>query len=352
MKKSVVSILSLVVGVLLTVALAYYIGLEKIVGLFSHIKLIFLIFFLITSFFIMFLRVIKWKFVLESHGIEIPFWNLFMYRIAGMAVSYLTPSAHVGGEPVRAYLVSKHGVDFNEAISSVIIDKAIELTLDGLFTVIFITIIVFTFHFSIFLKLFLLFNVLLITFLISLFYIRTINGKGFFVYFYEKLKLNKIKALRKYHENLVKLDSKTMELFYKTKHYFKLAFAVHLLAWLLSVVEYQLILLMFGFKVSWITAFIVYAGVGFAYVVPLPGALGILELVQSIVAKITKLPLQTSFGVGFVVRARDGIWTLIGVLYLYFAKVNITSKFLGRKNNRTKKKVSNNNRGKNEKTRD
>ncbi len=323
MNKNIKPLISLVVGTLITIALAYYIGLGKIVNIFLHVKLIYIIFFTITSAVIMFLRVVKWKLILESHDIDVSIRNLFMYRLAGFAVSYLTPSAHIGGEPVRAYFVSKKAkVNFNKAFSSVIIDKAIELTLDGFFTVMFTLIVLAFFKIPLLIKLFFYFNLILITSLILLFYVRTINGKGFFTFFFDNLRLSKIRFLKKYEKQVRSIDKTISELFYHSKYYLHLAFLMHFLAWILSLVEFQLILMMFGFRISWINAFMVYAGVGLAYLIPIPGALGILEVIQSFVAQITKLPIQTSFAVSFVVRARDGIWTIIGVLYLYFVKIN------------------------------
>ena len=336
MKQSLSLTLSLLFGLALIAVLAKYIGLDKVISVF-RINKVYLILFLITSFTIMFLRVLKWKFILESHQIKVPFGNLFMYRIAGFAVSYLTPSAHIGGEPVRAYLLSKHNVDITKAFSSVVIDKAIELTLNGAFTVAFFALILLKFHFNIFLKYFLLLNLILIFFLIVLFYVRTINGKGFFMFFYHLLRLYKIKRIRKFRERIQKIDENNTTLFYQSRYYFPLAFTTHLLAWLLSILEYQLILLMFGFKVSLINAFMVYAGTGFAYLIPLPGALGILEAVQSLIAQFTGLPTQLSFGVSFIVRARDGFWTLLGVVYLYFLKINLISQVLSGKFKLSKK---------------
>ncbi len=326
MSKKIKPLISFLIGTIITIILAYYVGLGKIINIFLHVKLIYIIFFTITSIVIMFLRVIKWRLILESHDIDIPMLDLFMYRLAGFAVSYLTPSAHIGGEPVRAYFVSKKAkVDFNKAFSSVIIDKAIELTLDGFFTVVFTLIVLAFFKIPLAIKLFFYFNLILITFLILLFYVRTINGKGFFTFFFTTLKLGRIKFLKKYEKKVKKIDKTITELFYYSKYYLHLAFLMHFLAWILSLVEFQLILMMFGFRISWINAFMVYAGVGLAYLIPIPGALGILEVIQSFVAQITKLPIQTSFAVSFVVRARDGIWTIIGVLYLYFKGVNFNN---------------------------
>ncbi|NIA03809.1 MAG: hypothetical protein GWP09_00480, partial [Nitrospiraceae bacterium] len=69
MKQSLSLTLSLLVGLIITAILAKYIGISKVISIFK-INKIYLILFLITSFTIMFLRVLKWKFILESHQIK------------------------------------------------------------------------------------------------------------------------------------------------------------------------------------------------------------------------------------------------------------------------------------------
>ena len=50
--------------------------------------------------------------------------HLFKIRLAGEAVNYVTPTAWVGGEPVKAHLLSKrYGIPFSDGIASVVIAK-------------------------------------------------------------------------------------------------------------------------------------------------------------------------------------------------------------------------------------
>ena len=50
--------------------------------------------------------------------------HLFRARLAGEAVNYVTPTAWIGGEPVKAYLLSKrYGVPLADGMASVVIAK-------------------------------------------------------------------------------------------------------------------------------------------------------------------------------------------------------------------------------------
>ena len=50
--------------------------------------------------------------------------QLFRTRLAGEALNYVTPTAWVGGEPVKAYLLSaRHGVPVTDGMASVVVAK-------------------------------------------------------------------------------------------------------------------------------------------------------------------------------------------------------------------------------------
>jgi putative membrane protein len=68
--------------------------------------------------------------VIDAEGWRVTFarmppsrWLLFRVRLAGEAVNTITPTAYLGGEPVKAYLLGKSGVPVGEAATSVILAK-------------------------------------------------------------------------------------------------------------------------------------------------------------------------------------------------------------------------------------
>ena len=66
---------------------------------------------------------LSWKVLLSSLGIR-PGWSrLFGALASGFAVSYLTPSAYLGGEPVRVILVGKEGVPLTEVTATVVVER-------------------------------------------------------------------------------------------------------------------------------------------------------------------------------------------------------------------------------------
>jgi glycosyltransferase 2 family protein len=64
-----------------------------------------------------------WKVTLGPTAKEVPFWRLLAIRTAGEVVNMTTPTAYVGGEPLKAYLLRKHHVSMVEGLASVVIAK-------------------------------------------------------------------------------------------------------------------------------------------------------------------------------------------------------------------------------------
>ena len=65
-----------------------------------------------------------WRYAFSRQHQTAPWRSLFLARMAGEAVNYVTPLAWVGGEPVKAYLLAKrHGVPMTAGVSSVVIAK-------------------------------------------------------------------------------------------------------------------------------------------------------------------------------------------------------------------------------------
>lgn len=64
-----------------------------------------------------------WKVTLGPSGRTVPFWRLLVIRTAGEVVNMTTPTAYVGGEPLKAYLLRKYNVPMVEGLASVVIAK-------------------------------------------------------------------------------------------------------------------------------------------------------------------------------------------------------------------------------------
>ncbi len=67
---------------------------------------------------------LSWFLLLRGAGIALPWKKVLSPMLAGSAVTYLTPSAYVGGEPVRVYWVAKEtGVSLARVAATVLVER-------------------------------------------------------------------------------------------------------------------------------------------------------------------------------------------------------------------------------------
>lgn len=77
-----------------------------------------------------------WRHTLGRHVHRIRFGRLFMTRMAGEAVNFTTPAAYLGGEPVKAYMLSRHNIPLVDGLASVVTAKTTMTLAEVLFIVI------------------------------------------------------------------------------------------------------------------------------------------------------------------------------------------------------------------------
>ena len=145
MRKKLVAAASVVIGVLLFVIVLAFAGFDQIIEPFRKFSLSYLALFLLATAVLHAISTWRWSAVLKYQGLKVPFLLLLRYRIIGTAISYLTPAARVGGEPVRGFLLKKKlGIKAGHTYSSVLIEMSLGMSIDAvLMSVILISMLLF-----------------------------------------------------------------------------------------------------------------------------------------------------------------------------------------------------------------
>ena len=115
--------LLLVLGLLTLGFLVWHIGPGRIYDAAAQLGPVALLVLLIPSVIMYVIEAYGWKITLGPSAKDIPFWRVLAIRTAGEVVNMTTPTAYVGGEPLKAYLLKKHNVPMVEGLASVIIAK-------------------------------------------------------------------------------------------------------------------------------------------------------------------------------------------------------------------------------------
>jgi uncharacterized protein (TIRG00374 family) len=266
-----------------------------------------------VSFFTFFSYALRWKIVLAAYDKKVAFITLLRQTIAAFAVSYLTPAARLGGEPLRAYMLKKEvGIDLKTGTSSIIMDKFVELFgsamfgVLGLFLLMYIPGITLTFK--------LLFTGLII-FTISvllIFYHRTVTGRGSFSSLFNLFRLYKITKWKNFVSVLKDIEKKLEYFFVHHKKAFFLSSASYLIYTVLIILEMKFLLLSFGVNASLMTIVISLTLIGACNFIPVPAALGFLEAGQTSLFAALQGEGSIGFALSLLLRMRHLFFVAVG----------------------------------------
>jgi uncharacterized protein (TIRG00374 family) len=257
------------------------------------------------------LDTLGWRFAFRRD--EVPFSTLFSARLAGEAFNLTTPTASVGGEAVKAWLV-RHHVDTAEGFTSVIVAKTTITIAQGLLLVVGLPCAWFLLpHDSPLLRA-----------MVWLLVIEVLAVGGFvFVQMNGALGsggriLGRFRVLARMAGGLARVDDSLAQFYRREPVRLTLSIFFHFLGWLLSALEVWVMLNFLGIEVSLLTATLIEAfstAVRFATFM-VPASIGALE--GGHVAMFVALGLGASAGMSFSIvrRIREAAWIGVGFLAL------------------------------------
>ena len=183
-KRTLSILASVLFGVILIVVIFFKYPFREVISTFTNFTPTLVLLYLIVSVLIMVTLSFRWKVILNALGHKIAFYKLF-----GYSISYITPSAKVGGEPVRAALLKRRGLSFKEGLSSVVIDKTLELSISAFFFIAGVLLLVVAYAIPGEVLTVLIILSLIFLILVWIFYARILKGKPVFAPLFKLFRL-------------------------------------------------------------------------------------------------------------------------------------------------------------------
>lgn len=159
--------------------------------------------------------------------------------------------------------------------------------------------------------------------LIILFNYRMLRGKKVFQHVFRFLRLNKLKKLNNFEKKLESVEALVIKFYHKDTKYFYQAMGICLLSWLLMFAEYKIAGLMVGENLTVAQSFLIFSFVGMAYIMPVPMGLGTLEASQVSAFSIIGLGAAPGLALSFLVRLKDFLIAIIGIIVLTIHGISI-----------------------------
>jgi glycosyltransferase 2 family protein len=258
---------------------------------------------------VMLFDTLGWRFAFRRD--RIPFGVLIVTRLAGEAFNIVTPTAAMGGEVVKAWLL-RDRAPLDESVPSVIIAKTTITIAQGLFLLLGVGLAALTLRGSPLLAGMEWLLGLEVLALGAFIVMQTRGLVGWSARVLARLGVRRLGA----SATVARVDEALADFYARRPGRLGLSIVFHLVAWLLGSLEAWLILSFLGLGVSLATATVIEAfgtGVRFATFL-VPASLGAQE--GGYVVTFLALGLGTAEGVSFglVRRIRELAWVAIGLL--------------------------------------
>jgi putative membrane protein len=260
---------------------------------------------------------IGWRWCLPP-GLKVPFLTLFRIRWAGESVNNVLPSAYVGGETVKVYLLRKRGVPAQAGASSAVVSKTAQ-TVAQLILILLAAVA--------FLRLAgdrpgLPLAMLLVlgsgaVILAGLFWMQRRGLFSSLVAVAAALRLQP-RFLEGRREKILEVDRAITGFYQNHRPRFYGSTTVYLGGWLLDTMEIYLVACLLGMPIAWTQALAVEGFTSVAKILGMwvPGSLGIQDSGIVMLGRLAGLPDTLSVSYALLRRGREIIFAAIGWLLL------------------------------------
>jgi uncharacterized protein (TIRG00374 family) len=332
MKKFILITIFLLIGLVLFAAAIEKMDLQQILLIMSHLSLSEFLILLLVFFLAIIVGLFRWALILKGQSnLKPPFSKVFIAKIVGASINYLTPVCFAGGEPFKAYILKEEAkIPWDKTISSIVISEALHLSAILFFIVAGVfSLIISQVTLSLPIVLVLIGAVIFCLGIFYLFYSKTLNKKnrekGFFTSLIDVLGLDKFKTINNYKGKIVKTEEK-ISYFFKTKKS-DLAGAIILsfIEVILTIFANWLAILFLGIRLDLKEILSVFGVMNLSFLFPIPAALGVFEFSQSFVFDILNLGAINGVAFSLINRLVMIIVAGLGILFLIHFEIKILS---------------------------
>jgi len=269
------------------------------------------------------LRTVCWQLVFVAYDHRLPFRKMLQARLASYAVSYLTPSAMLGGEPLRAFMIN--GSSRRRSFATVVVDKTIELVTMSVFTVAAVVFVLSRVPMPPLYRTILLAFIIIVVGLVVFLIVR--QRQGMFIGVLDvlaKLRL-RLHFLERHRANLRDIDAYVSDFYRRHRRKIPLVALHYVLTFLFWILEIQVTMVFLHIAgVTFGKSFLVITLGNVALLLPaIPAAVGVYEAANVGVFAILGWGATTAMSVALVRRIVTLVWVGIGLAMLGKGRFNL-----------------------------
>jgi uncharacterized protein (TIRG00374 family) len=258
----------------------------------------------------------RWRLLVAGVCAPPAFGSLMWCRLAGQSISMLIPSAKLGGEPVRGYLLARDGVQAPDAMATVAIDRVLDMGAGTVFTVLFAALL-------------LSYGLPSLTGTlegvaigasallagIAVTMRRLHGGRGVVTAMIRRTRLDRWGVIERRMSVVEDAEERAQRLAGRVP-LMTSAFVLGLAINVGVLLEYELLLAAFGLPRQPVAVVAAIFATGAAHSMPVPAGIGVLEGAQMALFAALGYPADVGLAVALAVRLRELLWLLPGLVYL------------------------------------
>jgi putative membrane protein len=265
------------------------------------------------------LDTLGWRCTLGPDGRgRVPFASLYLVRMAGEAVNSVTPTATVGGEPVKAHLLRGFGVRGTEGVASVVLARTALVVSQAIFVALGTAALLAYLGRPLAATLWLV-ALLVMVALFALGLVR-LQQRGLTAASWRLASrvAPRSRLVARLEHAAAAIDDRLHSFYAAERTAFAQATALHLAAWAMGACEIQLMMWMIGAPVSFLEAFVIesLAQVIRAAAVVIPGGLGAQEWGGMWLCTTLGMAEPHAVTLWLLKRGREIVFDLVGLGYL------------------------------------
>lgn len=273
------------ISLLILAVMLWFVGIDDVINALKLANLSLIGVGILLQVFTYYLYTLRWKILNNIADINVGVLKLLPMTLVGLAVNNITPSGRGGGEPVRAYILSREeNYPMEETFAAVVADRALDTFPFVILAIISIAGSIFYFHFELWLIVVMILAVIAIVALLIMIIYMSINPKfgkrvdgwiiGLVRRFYKK---NSDQLEDKIH-GVIKGFQDTMNLVIHNKNVLYYAMPLSFIIWIFEISRVYIVFLAFGAHISPIIIGEVFIIASLVGMIPLlPGGLGAVD---------------------------------------------------------------------------
>ena len=259
----------------------------------------------------------RWWVILRAQGYCRSYFRLVLYRLAAFSVSYFTPGPQLGGEPLQIFLLKKReNVSADAAVASVSLDKLFELLANFTFLLIGILTIFLTDDLiNAPTPTLLLLPAGLLIFPLGYLLALTRGSRPFAATVFALFRTSDPAShLWKLAHTIGSAERQIANFYRGNLAAVAASGLLSVLIWSLMIIEFHLALRWLGAPLNFPDTVIALTASRLAFLLPLPGGLGMLEASQVLVMEGLGIDPGIGISLSLLIRVRDVIFGGFGLL--------------------------------------